>query len=168
MADLVPIEEFPDYLVSRDGQVLTGWKKRPIRPSLTRNGAVKITLYADGVPYTRSLALLVAKAHLYNDHDPDIFNTPIHLDNDLRNNHVDNLMWRPRWFAGKYQRQYWNVEYRTSRITVIDVDREEVYDNIMQVCQRFGLLFVDVIKSCNTGETVFPTWKTFRFVQHRN
>lgn len=168
MADLVPIEEFPDYLVSEEGEVFTAWKKRRIRPSLTRDGAVKITLYKDGEPCTRSLARLVAKAHLYNDHDPDVFDTPIHLDNDLRNNHVNNLMWRPRWFATKYQHQYWNENYRTSKVAVVDEQREEVYGSVMDVCQKFGLLFIDVLESCNTGTFVFPTWKTFRFVQHGN
>lgn len=168
MADLVPIEEFPDYLISEEGEVFTARRRRRIKPSLTREGAVKITLYLDGVPHTRSLARLVAKAHLYNDHDPDTFDTPIHLDNDLTHNHVSNLMWRPRWFATKYQHQYWNVNYRTSRVAVVDVDREEVYDNIMQVCQKFGVLFVDVLESCNKGTTVFPTWKIFRYAQHGN
>lgn len=168
LADLKPIDGFEDYLIAEDGEVYTAWKHRRIRPSLTREGATKITLYRDGQPFTKSLPLLVAKAHLYNDHDPDLFDTPIHLDNDLSHNHVDNLMWRPRWFAVKYQRQYWNVEFRTSRIPVVDVQREEVYDNIMQPCQRFGLLFIDVFDSCNRGTTVFPTGKTFRYVLHGN
>lgn len=168
MADLKPIDGFEDYLIAEDGEVYTAWKQRRIKPSLTREGAVKITLYNEGRPYTRSLALLVAKAHLYNDHDPDVFDTPIHLDNDLCHNHVRNLMWRPRWFAVKYQEQYWNVNYRTSRIAVVDVKREMVYDSVMDACQEFGLLFIDVLKSCNTGETVFPTWKIFQYVQHGN
>lgn len=165
MADLKPIDGFEDYVIAEDGGVYTSWKHRRIRPSLTREGAVKITLYRDGRPHTRSLALLVARAHLYNDHDPDIFDTPIHLDNDLCNNHVSNLAWRPRWFAVKYQHQYWNVEYRTSRTSVVEVKREIFFETIMAACQEYGLLFVDVLESCNKGTTVFPTWKTFQFVR---
>ena len=159
-----PIEGFPDYVVDRDGSVYTAYKFKPRKPSLTREGAVKITLYENGQPQTRSLALIVAKAHLYNDHDPDIFDTPIHLDNNLSNNHVDNLAWRPRWFAKKYQQQYWNQEYRFSKVVIEDVQTGEVYNGLMEVCQKFGLLYIDVINSCTRGTTVFPTWKRFNFI----
>lgn len=164
MEDPRPIEGFPDYVVDRDGTVYTAWKSRPRKPSFTREGAVKITLYRDGKAYTKSLALLVAKAHLYNDHDPEIFDTPIHLDNDLSNNHVDNLAWRPRWFAVKYQQQYWHPEYRYAKVRVQDEKTGVIYDNLMDPCQTFGLLAVDVLNSCTRGTHVFPKWKVFRFV----
>lgn len=160
----VPIEGFPDYLVSKEGNVYTDRGKRLRKPSLTRQGGVKITLYNEGRPFTKSLALLVAQTHLYNDHDPEIFDTPIHLDNNMLNNHVDNLAWRPRWFAIKYQRQYWDENYRHGKVRVEDVKTGERYYSLMEVCQKYGLLWPDVIKSCTQGTTVFPTWKTFRFV----
>lgn len=158
-----PIEEFPDYVVDVDGTVRHARTGRVRRSSHTREGAVKITLFRDGQPHTRSLALIVAKAHLYNDHDPEIFDTPIHLDNDLSNNHVDNLAWRPRWFAAKYQHQYWNLEYRNSKVPVQDVQTGEVFETIMVPCQRYGLLFIDVWNSCLNETHVFPTWMIFQF-----
>lgn len=164
MEDAKQIQDFPEYLVDRDGTVYTARNGAARRPSITRNGAVKITLYRDGVPYTKSLARLVAEAWLYNDFDPEIFDTPIHLDNDLKNNHVENLAWRPRWFAVKYQQQYWNEEYRTNRTVVEDVRTGEVYESMMGPCQRYGLLFVDVLNACLKGTEVFPIWKKFRFV----
>lgn len=164
MEDTKIIEEFPDYAIARDGTVYTISHGRPRRPSKTQQGAVKITLYRDGVPYTKSLALLVAKAWLYNDHDPEIFDTPIHLDNDPANNHVDNLAWRPRWFAVKYQQQYWNEEFRYSRTRIENIHTGEVFESIMDVCQAHGLLFVDVFKSCTKGTPVFPSWKIFGFL----
>src|SRR5690348_18198889 len=45
------------------------------------------------------------------------------------------ILWRPRWFAVKYQEQYWNVNYRTARTAVVDVKREMVYDSVMAACQ---------------------------------
>lgn len=163
METAVQVEDFPDYLIEKDGTVYTARNGMPRRPSVNQNGLVKITLYRDGQPHTKSLALLVAKAHLWNDRDPEIFDTPIHLDNDPSNNHVDNLAWRPRWFAVKYQKQYWNENYRFSKVRVVEVETGEVYDSIMQVCQRYGVLFIDVMNSCLQGTAVFPTWKTFRF-----
>lgn len=162
--DAKVLEEFPDYVIEKDGSIYNSSNGLRRKPSRTRSGAMKITLYKNGVPYTRSLPLLVAQTYLYNDHDPDVFDTPIHLDNDLSNNHVDNLKWRPRWFAVKYQQQYWNENYRYSEIRVQDVGTGEVYDSVMGPCQRHGLLFVDVMKSCMNGDTVFPTWKKFQFI----
>lgn len=157
-----PIPEFEEYSITKDGIVYNA-SGGIRRPSLTQNGAVKITLYRDGVPYTKSLSLLVAKTWLWNDHDPEIFNTPIHLDNDIRNVHVDNLKWRPRWFAVKYAKQYWNEEFRFSRTKIMDMDTGEIYVGFLQPCQRYGLLYLDVMKSCVQGTNVFPTWKDFRF-----
>lgn len=160
----IEIEGFPDYVVDRDGTVYNS-RGSVRRPSLTQDGAVKITLYREGKPYTKSLPLLVAKTHLYNDHDPEIFDTPIHLDNNPQNNHVDNLAWRPRWFAVKYQRQYWNREYRFAKTSVIDEQTGEVYKTLLEVCQKFGFLYIDVINSCTRGTHVFPSWKSFAFYE---
>lgn len=162
---LKEIPDFPQYVVAEDGTIFMNdygrLKKR--RSSSTQDGQVKITLYKHGVAYTRSLALIVARAWVYNDFDPNIFDTPIHLDNDLRNNHAHNLAWRPRWFSLKYQRQYWNEEYRYATTSVRDTKTGEVYHSLMDVCQKHGLLYVDVLNSCTRGEVVFPTWRTFVF-----
>jgi hypothetical protein len=158
------VDGFPEYVVTREGKVYTIRNGMERRPSLTRAGAVKITLNKNGVAHTRSLALIVARAHLYNDHNPDIFDTPIHLDNDLRNNHVDNLMWRPRWFAVKYQKQYWKPEFRHSTTHVVDTQTGVGYNSLIEPCQKFGLLYMDILNSCTTGDTVFPTWKVFAFL----
>lgn len=161
---LVPVPGFEDYVIDRDGTVYTAWNKRLRRASRTQEGAVKITLYRDGIPYTKSLARLVARAHLWNGFDPTIFNTPIHLDNNLENNHVDNLAWRPRWFAVKYQQQYWNENYRFAKTKVQDTATRKTYNSLVEACQAHGLLFMDVIKSCTEGTPVFPTRQKFRFV----
>lgn len=164
MEETKPIEGFPEYVIDRAGTVYTVASGLRRKPSKTREGALKVTLYREGRPYTKSLSLLVAKAWLYNDFDPDIFDTPIHLDNDQSNNHVDNLAWRPRWFAIKYQRQYWNEEYRFSRVKVQDVKTGERYEGLMDVCQKYGYLYMDVIRSCTKHDEVFPTWRKFRFI----
>lgn len=158
------VEGFPNYVVNREGQVQNIHTEQYRKSSRTQQGAVKITLFNKGVPYTRSLGLIVAKAHLYNDHDPEIFDTPIHLDNDLCNNHVDNLAWRPRWFSVKYQQQYWKPNYRHATTMIRDAQTDEVYEGFVEVCQRYGLLYIDVLNSCLRGTTVFPTWKEFRFL----
>lgn len=158
-----PIEGFEDYAISMSGDVINSNTGLLRKRSLTQAGSVKITLFKNGNPHTKSLSLLVAKAWLYNDHDPEIFDTPIHLDNDTTNVHVDNLAWRPRWFAVKYQRQYWNEEFRYAKTRVVDTQTNLVYENLVDPCQKYGLLYMDIIRSCTRGDNVFPTWKVFRF-----
>lgn len=157
------IEGFPGYSVSDDGQVINEYG-RPIKPSITQRGASKVTLYRGGVAFTKSLSLIVAKEHVYNDWDPEIFDTPIHLDNDLQNNRAENLAWRPRWFAIKYQKQYWQENYRTAKTPIEEVDTGEYFEGFVEPCQKYGVLWVDVFKSCTTGIHVFPRGNVFRFV----
>lgn len=164
MKDAVPIDEFPDYLITKEGRVYTARNMMERRPSMTREGAMKITLYHEGLPYTRSLPLLIAKAFLWNDHNPEVFDTPIHLDNDLSHNHVDNLAWRPRWFAVKYQKQYWTTEFRNAHTKLQDVDTGVVYDSYIEPCQEFGILYIDIIQSCLQGSDCFPTRKRFVYL----
>lgn len=159
-----PIEGFADYVVGEDGTVYNTRRNVKVRPSKTQRGATKVTLYRDGRPYTKSLALLVAQAHLWNDFDPELFNTPIHLDNDSDNNCVENLAWRPRWFAVKYSRQYWMTDYRYNKSMIQEVTTGIVYKGAMEVCQKYGVLFVDVVRSCTHNTTVFPQFKQFRFL----
>ncbi len=44
------IEDFPDYSIEPDGTVYSLVNGRIRRPSMTREGAVKITLYHEGMP----------------------------------------------------------------------------------------------------------------------
>lgn len=164
MNELKTIKEFPDYGVAKNGSVYNIANQKVRRVSYTREGAVKITLFRDQKPHTRSLTKIVADTWLYNDFDPEIFDTAIHLDNDLSNNHVDNLVWRPRWFAVKYQKQYWNEEYRYSKVRVQDVKSVKIYQTMMEACQTHGYLYIDVLRSCTKGDEVYPTWRQFRFL----
>lgn len=164
MVSTKSLDEFPGYVVDKAGNVYNESNGLRRKPSRTRDGQLKIALYKDGHPHTRSLALLVATAWVYNDFDPDVFTTPIHLNNDPADNHADNLAWRPRWFAVKYQRQYWNEEFRYAKTRVQDKKTGIIYDSLLEVCQKFGYLYMDVLRSCTRGDPVFPTWKEFRFV----
>ena len=65
---------------------------------------VFVGLFRDQEQYKRSVALLVAKAFLKQ--PSEFFDTPINLNGDRLDNQVINLMWRPRWFAIKYNRQF--------------------------------------------------------------
>lgn len=159
------LEEFPDYAVSEWGEI-TNMRSGVIRKlSINGQGIAKISLYnQDKQLLTRSVARIVADAFVQHP-DAEAFDTPIHLDGDQRNCRADNLLWRPRWFAIKYHKQFRMEEFHAARGTFIELDSEEVYESIKEICIRNGLYWQDVIK-CVTEETfVFPTWQKFRLYE---
>ncbi len=95
-----PIEAFPGYSVSDHGRIRADKSGRILQLNLNQYGLVQVGLMREGVQYHRSVPLLVARAFLEPPFEP--FDTPINLDGDRHNNHVDNLVWRPRWFAIRY------------------------------------------------------------------
>jgi len=102
------LEEFPDYAVSEQGDIANIKTGIPRKLSINGQGIVKITLYDTRKQLvTRSVARMVAEAFVPKP-DQEIFDTPIHMDGELTNCRADNLVWRPRWFAIKYHRQFRN------------------------------------------------------------
>src|SRR3954463_11128186 len=100
-----PIDGFPGYSISSYGRVRNDETDRILALTRNQHGVVQVGLMRDGLQYKRGVALLVARAFL----DPpaiETFDTPINLDGDRCNNHIDNLMWRPRWFAVKFHQQF--------------------------------------------------------------
>lgn len=91
--EVVPVEGFDDYYVSRDGRVWsTKGKGRWLRPASTGKGYLKVVLCRDGKTFTKKVHRLVAEAFVPND-DPEHKDTVDHKDNDKTNNRADNLQW---------------------------------------------------------------------------
>ena len=94
----------------------------------------------------------------------DLFNTPVHLDGNHLNNRSDNLVWRPRWFAWKYSRQFNELEPGQNRGPIIDLKSGDVYKDMVSVATHNGLLISDIWKSVYTKKETFPTWQLFELV----
>lgn len=152
--------EFPNYEVSDMGEFVNARTDREVRPSMTQQGHAKITLSLDGRLTTRSAALLVARAFV--EQPEPHFDTPIHLDGDLMNCAAHNLMWRPRWFAILYHKQFRFEQFHTDTATRVDVDSGEQYESLKEVCMKNGLYYQDVIQSCVQGGFVPITYQEFR------
>ncbi len=101
------IPEFPNYCVSDLGAVVNKSTGRYLIQTMATGGTYKVGLVRAGKQYTRSVKVLVAEAFVEG--QSEIFNTPIQLDGYQENMRWDNLMWRPRWFAWKYTRQFSEV-----------------------------------------------------------
>jgi len=164
----IELEEFPDYAVSNLGNILCLRNDLVRRPSQNQQGIAKITLVLDGRTHTRAVAVLVAKTFLKRDasylRDPNIFNTPINTDGDRMNCCVDNLMWRPRWFAIKYHQQFQYIEFHQAHPYIEEIETGERFNNIKDPSINYGLYYRDIIKSFMNHVYVFPTGQEFRLV----
>jgi len=125
------IEDYPNYEVSTLGRVRNGITGRFL--TLVRNptnGWYFVNLSRDGQQRTMSVHRLVAEAFLYEPKDPNT--SIIQRDGDRSNNNVDNLVWKPRWFAVMYMREINYPRYHT-RAELISERTGEVFDSVAHV-----------------------------------
>lgn len=158
------IPDFPRYAVSNLGRVMNIRTEQLVKAQLNPKGIEYVPLYEDNRSHTRSTKVLVANAFLdHDEYDPEIFDTPINKDGDKTNNRVDNLVWRPLWFAIRYSRQFSAERTMDADVgPVFDLGTDTEYDNVYVVATRFGLLFRDVHRSVYSESPVFPTGQVFR------
>lgn len=157
------IEHFPDYSVSDQGRIRANKSGRILVLSENQFGLLQVGLMREGIQYHRSVPLLVAKAFLPEISGP--FDTPINLDGDRHNNRLENLTWRPRWFAVKYNQQF-KYPYENPILTpVIDLKSGEISENSFAAAKRYGLLEKDLVASIFTRTYVWPTYQEFGIVE---
>jgi hypothetical protein len=154
-----PIDSFPDYSVSNFGRIRSDRFDRIMALNQNQSGLVQVGMVRDGKQHHRSVPLLVAKAFMPRHTEP--YDTPINLDGNRFNNRVDNLRWRPRWFALQYHRQFVFQSLNTLDIRIIDLKTEEIFDDSFECARRFGLLENDIINGIRNGLPVWPTHQEF-------
>ena len=154
------IELFPEYSVSDHGRIRADKSGRILSLNPNQFGVVQVGMMRDGEQRHRSVPLLVAKAFLGPTKRP--FTTPINLDGDRYNNHVDNLAWRPRWFAVRYNQQFrpphngYSIEE-----PVVDLKTGVVSENSFECAKQYGLLEKDLVLSILNRTYVWPTYQEF-------
>lgn len=153
------LDEFPDYAVNNYGDIYNIKTDMPRKTSMNQYGIVKISLYQGDRLITRSVAVMVAEAFVPG--KTDLFNTPIHLDGDRQNCRADNLMWRPRWFAVRYHRQFDVEEFHDSSVELVELTTGKTYGNVKEACIDLGLYYNDVYRSYVHGEVVGLTGHEF-------
>jgi hypothetical protein len=158
----VTIPDFPEYLISNYGEVVSRKSGRPISQSTTQKGIVKVGMVRDGKQYQRSVKVLVANAFVPG--RDEVLDTPILLDGDPWNNRADNICWRPHWFAWRYAHQFSNVTDNDRIGPLRDVETRFRYLDVYEAAIVNGLLFVDIRKSIVTREPIFPTFQVFELI----
>jgi hypothetical protein len=157
------IREFPDYSVSSGGLVRNDRTGRLMARTLNQQGIVQVGFCRNGRYFKRSVAVLVAKAFI--PHRFGAFDTPINVDGDRTNNSVQNLMWRPRWFAIMYHKQFDRPYHGRIRREIVDVKTDRVYPDSFICAIENGLLEKDVVLSIANRTVVWPTYQQFQVIE---
>lgn len=158
------LEEFPGYCISDSGVVCNSDTGRTLALQRNQRGIINVGLVFNGVQYKRSVALLVAQTFLDPPH-PETFDTPIHLDGDYSNCRIENLMWRPRWFAILYHRQF-----RGRRAPALPGRIQErrtgvIFKNSWEAATQFGLIDREIKQTALARTYVWPTYQEFRIME---
>lgn len=157
------IELFPDYSVSKTGLVRNDVTGRHMAQLVNQHGVVHVGLTRDKRQYKRSVTVLVAEAFITR---PSFsFDTPINLDGDRYNNTIENLMWRPRWFAVRYFRQFLRRSAPSITRPVEIVKTGEQFPNSWEAATTLGILDSEVATSILEKTYVWPLYKKFQLVR---
>lgn len=157
------IEHFQEYSVSDHGRIRSDKTDRLLSLNLNQYGVLQVGLMRGGTQHHRSVPLLVAKAFVPEVGGP--FDTPINMDGDRHNNHVDNLVWRPRWFAIRYNQQFRYPYENPILYPIVEFKTGEVSENSLECAKRYGLLEKDVVLSILNRTYVWPTYQEFGVVE---
>jgi hypothetical protein len=158
--DWIPVYGFPGYSVNSLGQVRNDSTGRLLTTRINAEGVPYVGMMRDYRQVIRSLPRLVAEAFLPP--PTQIFDTPVNIDGDRTNCAVDNLMWRPRWYAVLYNRQFRTERYPNPiNAPVVALDTEEVFPDSLAAACRYGLLEREVVLSVLNKTPTWPTYQMF-------
>lgn len=154
---------FSGYSVSDAGVVRNDKTGRDMRLYLNTHGIQTVGLMQRGIQRKKSVSVLVADAFIRTARSLQ-FNTPINLDGDRSNNRVNNLAWRPLWFAQQYHRQFKLGPQGFAR-PVQNLNTEEIYATSWDASVLLGLLERELVMSILNRTYVFPLYHTFRVLE---
>lgn len=161
--DWSPVEGFPGYSLNPLGQVRHDYSKRLLGPRINQYGVMYVGLMRDDRQHIRSLPRLVAQAFV--DRPSEIFDTPINKDGDRTNCRADNLAWRPRWYAVKYNRQF-EIRYDQPILASIRaVDDDLVFPDSLAAACHYGVLEQEIVLAVLNRTFAWPSYKFFELAE---
>jgi len=125
------------------------------------NGYQMVGLMDDYGQWTRSVRVLVADTFVEG--RDGIFNTPIHRDGDPKNCRADNLLWRPRWFALEWAKQFQIYPQHIWGLGPIRDEDGVLYQTSFDAVAVNGVLLYDLRQGIFDETPVFPIFKRFYF-----
>lgn len=159
MDEWVPVPGFPMYSLNRLGQIRKESNERLMAYTENQFGVVFVGLVKGLRQFKRAVAPLVATAFIPRPYPA--FDTPINLNGDRWDNRVENLMWRPRWFAVKYNKQFRESPKASLEAPLRDLATGRQYTGSFDIATSHGLLEIDVVLSIDNKTFVWPTYQRF-------
>jgi hypothetical protein len=156
------IGEFPNYSVSSNGLVRNDETGRLMVRHLNQRGIPNVGLTRTKMQYRRSVSVLVATAFITTARSL-AFDTPINRDGDRLNCQVNNLAWRPRWYATEYFQQFPTVGPGVNK-AIEEMKTREVFKTSWDAALNFGLLDKDIVDAIVHHTCTRLTYQTFRVV----
>lgn len=153
------IPEFPVYQVSDHGRIRNTKTDRIMALSMNQYGVQTVGLMHAGTQFRRSVPLLVANAFVPG--GTAIFDTPINLDGDRFNCRANNINWRPRWFAVKYNRQFVEPYFAPIDRRIRNMKTGEVFTDSLECAKWYGVLEEDLVQSIQFRTYVWPVYQEF-------
>lgn len=159
-----PIQGFPGYSINPLGQVRRDANQRYLAPRFNKEGVPYVGLVRNWGQHNRSLPRLVAQTFIPQ-HNA-IFDTPIQIDGDRTNCRMDNLMWRPRWYAVQYNRQFSTSRYdHPIEVPLRAVGDNQIFPDSLSAACTYGLLEREVVLSILNHTPAWPTYQYFELVE---
>lgn len=162
MEDWVPLLGYPGYSASSLGRIRNDRRDRLLAIGQMKTSYAYVSLIKDGSQVNRSVAKLIGESFLPSPQNAS-FTTPIHFDGDLSNCRVDNLDWRPRWFAIKHTMQF-RRDLPSYPDPVREIRSGETFDNCWNAVFEYGLLYMDLVLSIYNKTYVFPTMQSYEWM----
>lgn len=159
MESWVPVDGFPGYSVNPLGQVRKDSTGRVLHTRLNQYGVPYVGLMRDWRQCIRSLPRLVATAFVPS--PSPIFDTPINLDGDRQNCRVENLAWRPRWYAVLYNQQFKDPYENPINAPIREINKNEIFSDSLTAACNYGLLEREVVLSVLNKTYTVPTYQQF-------
>lgn len=148
------VPDFPEYSISNYGRVRSIRLDRLLAWSPIYYNIPTVGMMRDGVQMRRSVPVLVCRAFIPQ--PAPHFDTPIHLDGDRTNCRVDNLAWRPRWFAINYHKERQNVTYPEWTKDFRLLETGELFGHPSEAAMKYGELERQIHRSLYAGRETFP------------
>lgn len=148
------------YAITNYGRVVNQETGRDMKLSTTRQGAVKVALINDFEHrVTKSVKVLVAES--FCEKFNDYCDTPVVKNGVQSQLWAENIVWRPRWYAIKYSRQF-NADpdlmaLYTNR-PILELSEYIEFANVWEASLEYGILADDIISSIVTDSG--PVWPT--------
>lgn len=156
-----PLLGYPGYSASTYGRIRNDKRLLVLTTTALQDARPFVKLYVGSERVTRSVSKLVCETFVSPNRDWD---TPIHFNGNLWDCRVDNLDWRPRWFAIKHTQQFRRkLPERKGKLR--ELDSGYIYLNAWEPVLRFGLLYMDLMLSIYNKTYVFPSMQKYEWLE---